>query len=148
MSKSPKTLLSESDQAQVVAAIKQAELQTSGEIRVHIDRTSRGNAVRKAIKVFRWLKMHKTAARNGVLIYLAVEESQFAIIGDEGIDQVVPSGFWDSTRDAMQVKFKEGLFAQGLSHGIQEAGEQLRSHFPYQSDDVNELPDEISFGDD
>lgn len=131
----------------MVAAIKAAELQTSGEIRVHIDKSCKGNAVRKAIKVFRWLKMNKTDARNGVLIYLAVAENQFAIIGDEGINAVVPSGFWDSTRDAMQGHFKQGRFADGLAHGIREAGEQLRAHFPYQSDDVNELPDEISFGD-
>jgi uncharacterized membrane protein len=143
----PKTFLSETEQTQVVQAIQEAEKRTSGEIRVHLDRTSGGNVNRKAVAVFRWLKMHKTDARNGVLIYLAVEDHEFAIIGDQGVNQVVPSGFWDTTRDAMQAAFKKGQFAEGLMAGIREAGEQLRLHFPYQSDDVNELPDDISFGD-
>lgn len=143
----PKTFLTEAEQGEVVAAIQAAEKETSGEIRVHLDRSAKGNINRKAVAIFRWLKMHKTAARNGVLVYIAVEDQQFAIIGDQGINQVVPEGFWDSTRDEMARAFKQGRFAQGVVSGIREAGAQLRTHFPYQSDDVNELPDDISFGD-
>lgn len=143
----PNTFLSEAEQDEVVEAIQAAEKETSGEIRVHLDRSAKGNIDRKAVAIFRWLKMHKTAARNGVLVYIAVEDQQFAIIGDQGINQAVPEGFWDSTRDKMTRAFKQGLFAQGIVAGIREAGIQLRAHFPYQSDDVNELPDDISFGD-
>ena len=90
--------------------------------------------------------MHQTELRNGVLIYLAVEDRQLAILGDAGINLKVPKGFWDDTRDVMINEFKQGNFAKGLSDGIIKAGEQLREHFPYQSDDVNELSDDISFG--
>ena len=142
----PNTFLSKAEQDEVVEAIQAAEKETSGEIRVHLDRSAKGNIDRKAVAIFRWLKMHKTAARNGVLVYIAVEDQQFAIIGDQGINQAVPEGFWDSTRDTMAGAFKQGQFAQGIVAGIREAGVQLRTHFPYQSDDVNEWPGDISYG--
>ncbi len=84
--------------------------------------------------------------RNGVLFYLAIEDRKFAILGDAGINARVPSDFWDATKELMVEKFKLGLMAEGLIAGILMAGEQLKSHFPYQQDDVNELSDEISFG--
>jgi len=137
-----------SDQKQqIVSAIKDAELNTSGEIRVHIENHCKKEALDRAAAVFASLKMHKTKLRNGVLFYLSVKDHKFAILGDGGVNAVVPDDFWDNIKEMMQHKFKEGEFTAGLSSGIQMAGEQLKAHFPYQSDDINELSDDISFGD-
>lgn len=141
-----KDLFNEAEQQQIVSAIKEAEKNTSGEIRVHIERKCNEEVLDHAAFMFEELEMHKTELRNGVLIYLAVEDRQLAILGDAGINLKVPKGFWDDTRDVMIANFKNGDFAKGLSEGILKAGEQLKVHFPYQSDDVNELSDEISFG--
>lgn len=130
----------------VVAAIRNAEKNTSGEIRVHIDPSSDSEALERAKEVFLQLKMHETAAQNGVLFYLSVKEHQFAILGDVGIDKVVPDDFWDCTKDVVLAEFKKGDFAKGLQLGIEAAGEKLKAYFPYQSDDINELADEISKG--
>ncbi|MHA7130564.1 TPM domain-containing protein [Algoriphagus namhaensis] len=141
-------LFSEEDRAKIIAAIQQAELKTSGEIQVHIENRCKGDLMDRAAEVFETLKMYQTAERNGVLFYLAVADHKFAILGDGGINRVVPKNFWEQIKDQMQLKFKEGKFTEGLSLGIKMAGEQLQSHFPYDSDtDINELPDEISFGD-
>jgi uncharacterized membrane protein len=129
----------------IVNAIKEAELNTSGEIRVHIELRCAGDAKKRAISWFHNLGMDKTEQQNGVLVYLAIHSKKFAIIGDKGIDAVVPDDFWESVKDKMLVQFKESKFAEGLKEGILLAGEQLKTYFPYQSDDVNELPDEISF---
>lgn len=146
MAGNAKDFLDKAAEEKVVGAIREAELKTSGEIRVHIENRVRGksNTDRAAI-VFHELGMDATEARNGVLIYLAVKDRQFAIIGDKGIDEKVPDDFWDCVRDTMQGHFVSGDFAQGLSDGIRLAGEQLKTYFPYQSDDENELPDEISY---
>ena len=95
--------------------------------------------------LFQKLGMTQTELRNGVLIYLAIKDHKFAIIGDSGINQLVAADFWNETKETMLSLFKEGKFADGLSKGILMAGEQLKANFPYQSDDVNELSDEISF---
>jgi len=100
----------------------------------------------RAAAVCASLKMHKTKLRNGVLFYLAIKDHKFAILGDGGINAVIPDDFWDNIKKMMQHKFKEGEFTVGLSSGIKMAGEQLKAHFPYQSDDINELDDDISFG--
>ncbi len=126
-------------------AIAQAEKNTSGEIRVHIDAHCEKDPMNKAIAQFETLKMHETAARNGVLIYLAFYDRKVAIIGDKGIDDIVPTYFWDNIRDNMIASFQKGEYTQGLVQAILQAGEQLKESFPYQSDDVNELSDEISF---
>ena len=99
----------------------------------------------RAAYLFGKLNMHETAQRNGVLFYLAVHDRKFAILGDVGINKVVPANFWDEIKQAMLAFFKEGKFTEGLSKGILMAGEQLKANFPHQKDDVNELPDEISF---
>ena len=130
----------------IVNAIKRAELNTSGEIRVHIENTCKGDVLDRAADVFAMLKMHKTELRNGVLFYLAVKDKQFGILGDAGINAVVPDDFWESIKENMVEFFKKGDFSTGLVKGIDMAGEKLKEHFPYQKDDVNELPDEISFG--
>ena len=132
--------------AQILSAIKEAEKETSGEIRVHIESTISGEVLDRAAWLFRKLNMHETAERNGVLFYLAVESRKFAIIGDAGINSKVPEGFWDDIKAAMEAKFRTGNFSEGLSQGILMAGGQLKEHFPYRKDDINELPDDISFG--
>jgi uncharacterized membrane protein len=139
------SFFSEEQQAQILAAVKEAEKETSGEIRVHIESSLKVDVLDRAAWLFKKLGMHKTAARNGVLFYLALEDRKFAIIGDAGINSKVPAGFWDKISELLAGNFKEGKFTEGLSEGIIMAGEQLKKHFPYQVDDVNELPDEISF---
>lgn len=143
-----KSYFTKEQQEQIVTAIKQAEKNTSGEIKVHIDKTFKEEEVLdRAIAVFKNLKMHETELRNGVLFYLAMESRQFAIMGDVGIDEKVPEDFWDEIKEHMLAHFKQGNFTEGISEGVSMAGEQLQAHFPYQKDDVNELSDEISFGD-
>ena len=141
-----KDLFTKEEQQQIVAAVKQAELDTSGEIKVHIERKCKEDVLDHAAFMFEKLEMHKTELRNGVLIYLAVEDRQLAILGDAGINMKVPKGFWEATRDVMISNFKNGDFAKGLSDGIIKAGEQLKAHYPYKKGDVNELSDDISFG--
>ncbi len=130
----------------IKSAVKEAELNTSGEIRVHIDNHCKEEVMDRAAWWFEKLKMQKTAQRNGVLFYLAVKDHKFAILGDGGINAVTPDDFWDQIKEKMLASFMEGEFANGLKEGILMAGEALRSHFPYQDDDINELSDEISFG--
>jgi len=139
-------LFTEEQKQTIVEAIKKAEKNTSGEIRVHIEKKCKEDVLDHAAFMFDELDMQKTELRNGVLIYLAVEDRQLAILGDAGINLKVPKGFWDDTRDVMISHFKNGDFAKGLSEGIINAGKQLKEHYPYQSDDTNELSDDISFG--
>jgi len=139
------SFFSKEQQAQILASVKEAELETSGEIRVHIETSLKGDVLVRTAWLFKKLGMDKTAERNGVLFYLAVGDRKFAIIGDSGINAKVPSGFWDEISELLKKNFKEGKFAEGLSEGILKAGEQLKTHFPHRLDDVNELPDEISF---
>ena len=128
----------------IVAAIQKAEQQTSGEIRVHIDKKCSSDPVKRAVQVFEKLGMHNTALRNGVLIYVSFSDRKLAIIGDQGIDAVVPADFWVSTKDQMIHYFKENRFADGIIAAITEAGMQLKSFFPYMKNDENELSNEIS----
>lgn len=145
MSTSIHQFFNHEEKASITNAIKQAELNTSGEIRVHIESKCKGDVLDRAADVFYLLKMDKTELRNGVLFYLAVNSRHFAIIGDKGINAVVPENFWVEIKEMMADHFKTGEFATALSKGIEEAGKSLKEHFPYQSDDVNELSDEISF---
>lgn len=131
-------------ESKVVEAIKEAELNTSGEIRVHIEAHSDMDPMDRAKAVFAQLEMHKTEARNGVLFYVGVQDHSFVILGDQGIDQKVDDDFWESTKDLVLSNFKNGDFDKGLIEGILEAGKQLKAYFPFQSDDENELSDEIS----
>ncbi|MGB0837870.1 MAG: TPM domain-containing protein [Flavobacteriaceae bacterium] len=139
-----KSFLSAEEESSVVDAIKAAELNTSGEIRVHIEEHSDQEAMARAKAIFEELHMHETELRNGVLFYVGVADHSFVILGDRGIDDKVSDDFWESTRDLVISAFKEGAFAKGLINGISEAGMQLKSYFPHQSDDENELSDEIS----
>lgn len=128
-------------------AIREAESNTSGEIRVHVERHCLGEATDRAAYLFEKLGMHKTSLRNGVLFYLSYDDHKLAILGDAGINTVVPDDFWDRIMGTMADKFREGDFTLGLEIGIVTAGTKLKEHFPHLADDVNELPDEISFGD-
>jgi uncharacterized membrane protein len=135
------------EEKQVLDAIAAAELNTSGEIRVHIDKWCKSDPLFKAQNLFGHLKMDQTKLRNGVLIYIAKDEQKFAIVGDTGINSRVPIGFWESAKDIMKAHFAKGELVSGISNGIAEVGEQLKTFFPYQDDnDENELPNEISYG--
>ncbi len=131
---------------EIMDAIAEAEKNTSGEIRVHLENYCFGNTLKRATKVFKKLGMAKTAQHNGVLFYLAVKSKKLAIVGDSAIHEHVKQQFWDELRSGMLDMFAEDHFKEGLVSGILSAGQKLKEHFPYQSDDVNELPDEISFG--
>jgi uncharacterized membrane protein len=138
---------SKKDQQRIREAIQTAERATSGEIRICVEKTCSEDVLDRAANYFFKLGMDKTDLRNGVLIYLATKDRKFAIIGDSGINQVVPDNFWDSTKEAMRNHFKQGKLAEGVIEGIRLAGEQLVTYFPCRDDDKNELSDDISFGD-
>lgn len=143
-----KQIFTKESQAKIVGAITAAELQTSGEIRVHIEaKCATENVLDRAVDVFYTLGMDKTNLKNGVLIYLAHKSGQFAIIGDKGINECVPSNFWDEIKHQMREDFVKGEFVKGLCSAIISAGDALKKYFPYQEDDINEQPNEISFGD-
>jgi len=136
--------LSNDDEKEIIEAIRQAEKNTSGEIRVHIEKTSKKNVFDRATEIFHYLKMDNTKLENGVLIYVAVEDKNFAIYGDKGINEVVPNDFWNNTKNIIQSHFKSNNFKRGLIEGILRAGKELEKHFPWTHDDTNELPNNIS----
>ncbi|WGF92899.1 TPM domain-containing protein [Aequorivita marisscotiae] len=146
--------LTKEEEAAIIEAIRKSEKNTSGEIRVHIEPSSVSaeepnkpiDAFDRAAEVFDMLNMANTKARNGVLIYVAVNDRTLVIMGDKGINDIVGQNFWESTKDIIINHFKNGHMKQGLVEGILKAGEQLKKHFPYQKDDKNELPDDISVG--
>lgn len=142
----PSEFFTKEQKDDITRAVQNAEHNTSGEIRVHMEGKCKGDVLDRAVYIFEKLEMHKTELRNGVLFYLAVEDRKFAILGDAGINAVTPEDFWDSIKAKMLEHFKKDEFAAGLVTGITLAGEKLKEHFPYQQDDVNELSDEISFG--
>jgi uncharacterized membrane protein len=146
MGTSARRFFTKREKDEIQRAILNAELDTSGEIRVHIETHCEAEVLDRAAYLFKKIGMQKTELRNGVLIYLAVESRKFAIIGDKGINAVVPENFWDDIKDRMVAHFEKGEFVIGLSEGIERAGKLLKKHFPRHSDDINELSDEISFG--
>ncbi len=133
------------EEDRIIAAIQEAELHTSGEVRVHLEENLKGEVLKAAQQTFVRLGMHKTEARNGVLIFIAPEQRKLAIIGDRGINEKVPEDFWAEERDIMLAHFKSGDYADGVCAAIQQVGAKLKAFFPYQSDDENELPDDISY---
>jgi uncharacterized membrane protein len=141
-----KKFFSKEQQEKIIEAIKLAEKETSGEIRVHLESKCKGDALERAVKMFAKLKMHKTELHNGVIIYLAVQDRKFAIFGDKGINEVVPDNFWEDVKEMMKEHFIKSEFVEGLTKGIVMIGEKLKEFFPYQQDDVNELSDDISMG--
>ncbi|RPD95874.1 TPM domain-containing protein [Aureibaculum marinum] len=136
--------LTKTQEQEIVEAIRLAEQNTSGEIRVHLEKTTDKEPLERAREVFHYLKMNETAQQNGVLFYVAVDDKKFSVLGDQGIDNVVPDNFWNSVKDTVISEFKKGNYADGLKQGILETGLKLKHYFPYQDDDKNELPDSIS----
>ncbi len=154
MSKVEDFLTNEEEQA-IIGAIRVAERNTSGEIRVHLEahvnpagtsKDEQKDALDRAEEVFGMLNMQNTKESNGVLIYVAVEDRTLVIMGDKGINDIVGQDFWESTKDTIIDHFKKGETKLGLVNGILKAGEQLKKYFPYKRDDKNELPDDISVG--
>ncbi len=143
---SAKNFFTEDQKQAIVKAIADAELNTSGEIRVHIDDYCKGDVLDSATGVFHKLKMTATKQRNGVLFYVAVKDQKFAILGDKGINEKVPADFWDHIKNTMLAHFKKQEFTEGLRKGIDMAGEKLKVHFPLLDDDTNELINDMSFG--
>jgi uncharacterized membrane protein len=139
------TFFTEEQKDQIRDAIKEAEKETSGEIRVHIETRLTGKVLDRAAWIFKRIGMHATENRNGVLFYFAVRNKEFAIIGDSGINAAVPENFWNNIKAILLDHFRNEKFAEGLIKGILMAGNQLRDHFPRSEDDINELPDDISF---
>lgn len=146
MIKTAKDFFTKEQREDIRQAILNAELDTSGEIRVHIETSCKGDVLDRAAYIFDKMGMQKTEKRNGVLFYLAARNRSFAVIGDQAINAVVPENFWDDLKNILLNHFREGQFTEGLIKGIGLVGEKLKTHFPYQTGDVNELSDEISFG--
>lgn len=140
-----KNFFSLDEQKRIVLAIRQAELKTSSELRLHIDTETNLNALDRAAYLFKQLGMHKTEARNGVLLYMAVKNKHFAIIGDAGINYYVKDEFWATRKEETLSAFKAGNFCYGIIACIKKVGDALQEYFPYQEGDKNELPDELSF---
>lgn len=143
---SARNFFTSEQQEAILKAIEEAELNTSGEIRVHIDDKCKEDVLFQAAMKFKELKMDETNLKNGVLFYLAVGDQQFAIIGDKGINEKVEPGFWDNIKETMLSYFKKEQFTEGLVTGIAMAGEKLKAHFPLHPDDTNELHNEVTFG--
>ena len=139
--------LSEDQESLILKAIRSAERKTSGEIRVHIESHCGGHPVERAEVLFHLLEMDRTDLQNGVLFYLAIKDRKFAIIGDKAIDAKVPAEFWETIRDEMRSLLVTNEYGLAFELGIRKAGEALSIYFPYQNDDINELSDEISYGD-
>ncbi len=137
---------SKEEEKLIVGAIRSAELGTSGEIRVHFSKVLVNNVMEDAHLTFTKLKMQETERRNGVLIYIVPSSKQFAIIGDEGFHQIAGDDFWQSVKEKMLSYFKDGRFVEGITKGIEEVGVILKKHYPRENNDINELNDEISYG--
>ncbi|MDO9512585.1 MAG: TPM domain-containing protein [Bacteroidales bacterium] len=146
MSISAKSFFSHDEKEKIKASIREAEMNTSGEIRLHVENKCPADVLDRAAYIFGKLSMHKTERRNGVLFYLSVIDHKFAIIGDKGINSTVPEGFWDEIKSAMLHEFQSEAYTNGICLGMRVTGEALKKYFPYQMDDINELPDDISFG--
>jgi len=143
-----KHFFSPEENESIVAAIRESERRTCGEIRVYIESHCRFmNPVDRAIEIFYGLKMEKTEQRNGVILYIALKDHQLAVFGDEGIYQKVGKPFWDKAVQHILSEFTAVRYSEGIVHVVKEIGEALHEHFPYDSHaDRNELPDEIVFG--
>lgn len=143
----PKDTITDADEKVIMEAIQEAERNTSGEIRVHIENNCEGEVLDRATEVFAQLHMHLTKQRNGVLFYVAIKDHQFAVLGDAGINAIVPDHFWEDITAEVISHFKKNEYAAGLAKGVIMAGQQLKTHFPYSDKgDLNELSDDISFG--
>jgi uncharacterized membrane protein len=146
--KTPKPLLSDGDQQLVKEAIQWAEAKTSGEVRVFMETRCRFvDPIDRAKEIFEGLHMYQTKDRNAVLVYIALDDHQLAVFGDEAIHQKVGYEFWKEEVKKMVENFNGNHIAEGISTVVRDIGDALHHHFPYDEDtDKNELPDEIVFG--
>lgn len=142
----PANAISEADQLLIKEAVSRAELRTSGEIRICLEDRCPMDVLDRAAFIFKKLGINKTSLRNGILIYLAIKDHKYAIIGDAGIHEHVKQHFWDEVGGEMVVFLKSGNLAEGLIHAVKRAGEKLSTHFPYVDGDKNELSNDIHFG--
>lgn len=139
--------LNKKEEKRIISAIQQAENNTSGEIRVHIEATcENADPIERAMEVFASLGMHKTKLRNGTLIYIATQDKKIAIWGDKGINKIVDDNFWQDELDLLTRYFKKNEFAAGIAEAVLHVGDKLKQFFPHKNDDKNELPDDISYG--
>lgn len=141
-------IFSDEDLKAISEAIKTFESRTSGEIVISFNTTSHNQPYKSARRIFKKAKLHETKDRNATLIVLFLTEQKFAVYGDAGIHEKVPVNFWESTVADMKTSFAQGKMREGLLFGINELGENLAKYFPVAMDDVNELSDELNFGDD
>ncbi|HEV9036140.1 MAG TPA: TPM domain-containing protein [Puia sp.] len=143
-----KPLFNEDQQQEITTAIRDAEKCTSGEIRVFIERHCRYmDPLDRALEVFAALQMERTAARNGVLVYVALKDRQLAVFGDRGIHEKVGVVFWNQQVKTILSHFNNADYSHGIAAVVTEIGKALQQHFPYDPDtDKNELPDDIVFG--
>jgi uncharacterized membrane protein len=142
-----KKFFTKTEEKHILSAIKEAELASSGEVRVFVESHCKGNIESRTIEIFKQLKMHKTRERNAVLIYVAIKDRRFTIFGDEGIHQKMGFQFWNAEAAILKSYFVENKIIEGLSATIISIGQILKEHFPYEADDKNELPDTIAYGD-
>jgi len=145
MKKAFRHFISDADEQKILQAIARAEKNTSGEIRVHLHKGAKGDVMQNAVRTFEKLGMHKTALRNGILFYIDIDRKEFAVIGDKGIHEKVGKDFWEKLAAILKEHFRNGDYAGGIIRAIDETGMQLKKYFPYHADDINELPDEISY---
>ena len=137
--------LSKADEQEIVQAIIEAEKNTSGEIRVHLEEHTEKSPLDRAQEVFFELHMHETQDRNGVLFYVGVADKKFAIIGDEGIHEKVHQNFWDQMHDQITQEFSKKNYHNGLKNAVLETGKELKKYFPISGENPNELSNEITF---
>lgn len=137
--------LTDPERASLVEAIKIAEDQSSGEIRVHIDAAEDSDFAKKAFGIFQSLEMHKTKERNAVLFYVNFEHHYLTIIGDEGIHKKVKQEFWDRIHDEITAEFARENYCQALKDAILKTGNELKKYFPIDGENINEISNDISF---
>ncbi len=143
-----KSFFTSEQQSRIVDAVQKAEQQTSGEVRIFVEsKCSYVDALDRAKEIFFNLQMDKTALRNAVLFYVAVEDKQTAVFADEGIHQKTGDAYWQNAVEVMLAYFREHQLVEGLIRSVLHIGTALQQHFPYdKSTDKNELPDDIVFG--
>ena len=141
----PRKFLTKDEGDTIINCIKEAENKTSGEIRVHFQKKIKGSVEDAAADTFLRLKMDETSERNGILFFIVPRKKVFAVMGDKGINEVVPDDFWNEIKDLLEKYFKNKQWKEGLCEAIAKTGEKLKKYFPIKEDDKNELPDEISY---
>ena len=141
------SFVSQLDEPRIIETIGKVELKATAEIRVHVEKYCTKDVMDRAAEVFAELNMHKTRYRNGALIYIAYHDQKFAILGDTGINSKVGPDFWQEEKQILTDNFKNAEYTEGICQVIEGIGSALEKYFPYEPDDTNELPDDISFGD-